>query len=71
MDPVLGRAVTVLAACALFAVAYLFRDNAALVFVLTNAGTGMLGTLLPGAGLVSKAKADEMVAKASIRPPAP
>ena len=69
MDPVIGRALTVLAAAAVYAVAYLFREQPALVTVLTNVGTGLLATMVTGAGQVTTGTAERMVKAAASLPP--
>lgn len=72
MDQVIGRALTVLAGAACYAVAFIWcqgADKQAAFAVLTNAGTFMLGTLVTGAGQVSISVAERLRGKSDPPPP--
>lgn len=69
MDPVIGRALTVIGGAACYAVAFLWcAKNPEAFTVLTNAGAFMIGTIVTGAGQITLSAATKL--KASVPPEA-
>jgi hypothetical protein len=80
MDPVIGRALTVLAGAVCYAVAFIYaKDDPTAFTVLTNAGSFMIGTIVTGAGLttiagaksIAQSTADRVVKSVFPPPPPP